>query len=60
LPLGRGVVQDQHVGFSVGFSELRSAPVFHPYVFTWMIHIFPYEPDFKEVFSMNDDVAHVH
>jgi len=34
--------------------------VFHPYMFTWMIHIFPYEPDFKEVFSMNDDVAHVH
>jgi len=32
---------------------------FHPYMFTWMIHIFPYEPDFKEVFSMNDDVAHV-
>ncbi len=34
--------------------------IFHPYVFTWMIHVFPYEPDFKEVFSMNDDVAHVH
>jgi hypothetical protein len=33
---------------------------FHPYMFTWMIHIFPYELDFKEVFSMNDDVAHVH
>jgi hypothetical protein len=33
---------------------------FHPYMFTWMVHIFPYEPDFKEVFSMNDDVAHVH
>jgi hypothetical protein len=33
---------------------------FRPYMFTWMIHIFPYEPDFKEVFSMNDDVAHVH
>jgi hypothetical protein len=30
------------------------------HMFTWMIHIFPYEPDFKEVFSMNDDVAHVH
>jgi hypothetical protein len=29
-------------------------------MFTWMIHIFPYEADFKEVFSMNDDVAHVH
>ena len=33
---------------------------FHPYVFTWMIHVFPYEKDFKDVFSMNDDVAHVH
>jgi hypothetical protein len=32
---------------------------FQPYFFTWMIHIFPYENDFKEVFSMNDDVAHV-
>jgi len=34
--------------------------IFHPYMFTWMIHIFPYEPHFKDVFSMNDDVAHVH
>ncbi len=34
--------------------------VFHPYMFTWMIHVFPYESDFKDVFSMNDDVAHVH
>jgi hypothetical protein len=34
--------------------------IFHEHMFTWMIHIFPYEPDFKEVFSMNDDVAHVH
>ena len=33
---------------------------FYPYMFTWMIHVFPYESDFKEVFSMNDDVAHVH
>jgi hypothetical protein len=33
---------------------------FHPYFFTWMVHVFPYESDFKEVFSMNDDVAHVH
>lgn len=33
---------------------------FYPYMFTWMIHIFPYEDDFKDVFSMNDDVAHVH
>jgi len=34
--------------------------VFHPFMFTWMIHVFPYEPHFKDVFSMNDDVAHVH
>jgi hypothetical protein len=34
--------------------------VFHPHLFSWMIHIFPYEPNFKDVFSMNDDVAHVH
>jgi hypothetical protein len=33
---------------------------FLPHVFTWMLHVFPYEDDFKEVFSMNDDVAHVH
>ena len=32
---------------------------FNAHMFTWMIHIFPYEADFKEVFSMNDDVAHV-
>jgi hypothetical protein len=34
--------------------------IFHPYVFTWMIHVFPYEPDFKDVFSLNDDSPHVH
>jgi hypothetical protein len=34
--------------------------IFHARVFTWMLHIFPYEPDFKEVFSLNDDVPHVH
>jgi hypothetical protein len=33
---------------------------FNASMFTWMLHIFPYEPDFKDVFSMNDDVAHVH
>jgi len=31
-----------------------------PYVFTWMIHVFPYEDDLKNQFSMNDDIAHVH
>jgi hypothetical protein len=34
--------------------------IFYAYVFSWMIHIFPYETDFKDVFSMDDDVAHVH
>ena len=31
---------------------------FMPVVFTWMIHVFPYEDDLKNVFSMNDDVPH--
>jgi hypothetical protein len=33
---------------------------FMPVVFTWMIHVFPYEDDMKNVFSMNDDVPHFH
>jgi hypothetical protein len=33
---------------------------FFPLMFTWMIHVFPYEKDFNDVFSMNDDVAHIH
>ncbi len=33
---------------------------FFPVIFSWMIHVFPYESDFKNVFSMNDDIAHVH
>jgi len=33
---------------------------FFPVVFTWMIHVFPYERDFKDQFSMNDDVPHFH
>jgi len=32
---------------------------FHPYMFTWMIHVFPYESSLKDIFSMNDDVPHV-
>ena len=31
---------------------------FLPSVFTWMIHVFPYEADLKSQFSMNDDIAH--
>ena len=33
---------------------------FMPVIFSWMIHVFPYEDNFKEQFSMNDDIAHVH
>jgi hypothetical protein len=33
---------------------------FMPVVFTWMIHMFPFESNLKDVFSMNDDVIHVH
>jgi hypothetical protein len=47
------------------FGSLRTADAckaergtFYPKMFTWMIHVFPYEPDFKNVFSMNDDVPH--
>jgi hypothetical protein len=33
---------------------------FFPVMFNWMIHVFPYEEKMADVFSMNDDVAHVH
>jgi hypothetical protein len=33
---------------------------FLPVIFSWMIHVFPYEDNLKDVFSMNDDIAHVH
>ena len=33
---------------------------FHPVLFSWMVHIFPYEDNFKNVFSLNDDQPHVH
>jgi hypothetical protein len=32
---------------------------FMPTMFTWMMHVFPYEDNPKEVFSLNDDVPHV-
>jgi cytochrome c556 len=32
---------------------------FMPVIFTWMIHMFPFEDNLKDVFSMNDDVIHV-
>ena len=31
---------------------------FFPVIFNWMIHVFPFESDLKDVFSMNDDVPH--
>jgi cytochrome c556 len=31
---------------------------FYPVIFTWMIHVFPFEDDLKDVFSMNDDIPH--
>ncbi len=31
---------------------------FFPVIFTWMIHVFPFEDDLKNVFSMNDDIPH--
>jgi hypothetical protein len=31
---------------------------FYPHVFTWMIHVFPFENDLKDAFSMNDDIPH--
>jgi hypothetical protein len=34
--------------------------IFYPVMFTWMIHVFPYEDNMKDVFSMNDDAAHIH
>lgn len=31
---------------------------FYPVIFTWMIHVFPFEDNLKDVFSMNDDIPH--
>jgi hypothetical protein len=31
---------------------------FYPVIFTWMIHVFPFESDLKDIFSMNDDIPH--
>jgi hypothetical protein len=31
---------------------------FYPHVFTWMIHVFPFENDLKDAYSMNDDIPH--
>ena len=31
---------------------------FYPTIFNFMIHVFPYEENLKDVFSMNDDIPH--
>jgi hypothetical protein len=31
---------------------------FFPVIFTWMIHVFPYQDKLTDVFSMNDDIPH--
>jgi cytochrome c556 len=31
---------------------------FYPVIFSWMIHVFPFENNLKDVFSMNDDIPH--
>lgn len=47
------------------FGSIRTADAckaaggtFFPTVFTWMIHVFPYEDNLKDAFSMNDDIPH--
>jgi hypothetical protein len=35
-----------------------SGGTFFPRMFTWMIHVFPYEDNLKNAFSMNDDISH--
>jgi hypothetical protein len=56
----------EHPKFGMfGSIHTRSACVaesgtFLPEVFTWMIHVFPYESEIKDQFSMDDDISHVH
>ncbi len=54
----------QHPKFGM-FGSLRTAEAckaeggtFYPRIFTWMIHVFPYQDKLKDVFSMNDDIPH--
>jgi hypothetical protein len=54
----------QHPKFGM-FGSIRTAEVckgeggtFYPTIFTWMIHVFPFENNLKDVFSMNDDIPH--
>ena len=57
---GHGFPLDDLLSARQGVMQMPGIEATTKHMFTWMIHIFPYEPDFKEVFSMNDDVAHVH
>jgi hypothetical protein len=47
------------------FGSIRTAEAckaeggtFLPHIFTWMIHLFPFEDNLKDAFSMNDDIPH--
>ena len=31
---------------------------FYPTIFNFMVHVFPYEDNLKDMFSMNDDISH--
>lgn len=33
---------------------------FMPVLFSWMTHVFPYEKNLNDIFSLNDDIPHVH
>jgi hypothetical protein len=54
----------QHPKFGM-FGSVRTAEAckaeggtFYPKIFTWMVHVFPYQDNLKDVFSMNDDIPH--
>jgi hypothetical protein len=54
----------QHPKFGM-FGSIKTAETckaeggtFYPTIFTWMVHVFPFETDMKNVFSMNDDIPH--
>jgi hypothetical protein len=54
----------QHPKFGM-FGSIKTAEAckaeggtFLPHVFTWMIHVFPFEDNLKDAYSMNDDIPH--
>jgi len=50
--LSSGPSQVRHFG-SINTEEACTANEdLHAHMFSWMIHVFPYEPDFKTVFSI--------